>query len=193
MASAILVLSLIRPGIAGAQYYSDNGNGSELVVDKKVKWLESKTFWENISAEQKILVDGEVVDFKIIVENSGNVTLTNVEVTDNLPDYLTVIYHPGTKESDKKIVWKIDSLNPGEKKDYQIRAKINGAENLAKMTKSTNNAEARAGDNWDKDTASYWIAPKAMPKTGGNLIVETTLGLTVGLAALGMRKLARGY
>jgi len=69
-----------------------------------------KTPGLNISKElaegqRNLVIPGETVKYKIVVENNGEIELTNVEITDSL---------------DSSWIQTIDKLNPGESKEYEF-------------------------------------------------------------------------
>ncbi len=195
-AIAILSLSLFNPNKAYSQYYSSTETKKEISVDKKLRGINQREYIDNITASNKTFFEKDVVEFQIKVENIGNQTLNNVKVKDTLPNYLALIFYPGTFNSENnQIEWNIDTLNPGEVKKYLIRAKIQNSDQLsASLTKKTNRVNVNVENLNDSDTASYFIGRPIVPDTGASdVIIKTILVALAGTGGLYFRKLARGY
>ena len=130
------------------------------------------------------------------MENTGDVDLKNIKVTDNLPPFLKLIFFPGNfDETNNKVEWTIDELNVGESKDYLIRAKIDQSEYVKTLAKETNAAKVCVDEICDKDDASYFIGNGvSIPNTGDTgLLIKTGIVLSLGLGGFLFRKYARGY
>lgn len=194
-AVAILSLSLFNPFKAYGQYYSQTENIKELSVDKKLRYIDQNEYVDNIEASKKTFFEKDIVEFQIRIENIGNETLTNIKVKDNLPKYLSLIFYPGTfNKTENMVEWTIDKLDPGQSKEYLIRAKIQNATKISALTKQTNRAEAKVDNLSDSDNASYFIGKTTVPATGASDIVLKTIlvALTAG-SGFYFRKKARGY
>jgi len=151
-----------------------------------------------LNSERKVFVEGNFIDFNIVIENSGSEKLNQVEVKDILPKYLELVFYPGTYDKDTNVItWNFYDFNPGALKTYLIRARVKGLPTSkdGKTTfKLTNRSEVRSGDLFDSDTASFYVETKTTPSTGNEgLILQTILLATTAVGALGVRKLARGY
>ncbi len=186
----------IFSGLAGkvmAQYTYGGGSVKSIVIDKKVGQLGINQYLDNISYNQKIFFENEIVEYKVRVENTGNESLQNIKVKDFLPSYLVLILYPGQK--DKNLVtWEISTLGPGESREYLIKAKVEELSSGFGRKMLTNKAEVRVGDLYDSDTASFFIGNKEVPETGGTSVFSISLILlsSIGLAIV-IRKLARGF
>lgn len=181
-----------------AQYYGSNTSNPKITVDKKVRPINDSTFYDNIDPSKKVFFEGEQIEFKIVVENTGNQTLTNVKLIDLLPKYLNLIFYPGVNnKTDNNIVENIGSLEPGKSKEYLIRATISNLPTstvVDKRIQEINKVNATSDQASDNDQASYFVALKSMPATGANdILIKTVLVTMSGLTALGLRKLSRGY
>lgn len=192
--STLLALSFLLSGgnTVAAQYYQPSEDKKEVVVDKLIKFNEN--YIDNISASQKVFVNGESIDFKIKIYNSGNVDLFNITVEDKLPKYLAVLIHPGTYDkTSSKISWKIDKLVAGETKEYYVKSRISNYE-LAAELDQINFVDAKNDMVYDSDKATYVIGGKQMPVTGSlSLIIGSVLSLTMLGGGIGFRKYSRGY
>lgn len=196
-ATAILVLSLISPSKVGAQYYNQGEVKKSILIDKKIRNITENKFFDNIDATQKTFYEGDILEFSIKVENTGNETLTDIKSRDILPKYLDLIFYPGEyKKEENTIEWSIDKLDPGQNKSYLIRARVKNTSSLEtkETVKLTNIAESSANDIFDKDNASYFVGGKSIPATGDNTLIIKTISITLVCASgLFLRKLARGY
>lgn len=192
---AILSLSFLVPKKAYSQYYSANENIKQISIDKKLREVNQNEYVDNITASKKTFFEKDIIEFQVKVENIGNETLNNIQVRDNLPNYLGLIFHPGTfDDGNNQINWTIKSLNPGEVKKYLIRAKIQNSVDINHLTKETNKVEVSVDDLGDSDTASFFIGKIIVPDTGASdTIVKTVLIALVATSGFYFRKLARGY
>ena len=181
-----------------AQYYGGNGNNPKVTIDKKVRPITDSTFYDNVDPGKYVFVEGDQIEFKLVVQNTGNSTLTNVKVTDFLPKYLNLIFYPGTLDvNSNEVITQVGNLDPGVSKEYIIRATISDvpASSVSyKKLQMTNKASVNTDQTGDSDNASYFISLKSMPNTGSNdLLVESFVVTVTGISAFGLRKLARGY
>lgn len=194
-AIAILFFSLFRPLKAYGQYYSTVENQKEISIDKKVRAIADSQYFDNIEASRKTFFEGDIIEFQIKVENTGSETLNNVKVKDNLPKYLGLIFNPGTfNQNENTIEWVIDKLDPGQAKEYLIRAKIKDSTDLRVVTKQTNKSEAKVDNLIDNDNSSYFIGKTIVPDTGAaDMIVKTIFVTLIAGSGFYFRKLARGY
>jgi uncharacterized repeat protein (TIGR01451 family) len=194
-AIAILFFSLFSPLKAYGQYYSQSENNKEISIDKKIRAIGDTQYFDNIEASRKTFFEKDVIEFQIKVENTGKETLNNIKVRDTLPKYLGLIFNPGTfNEKGNLVEWTIDKLDPGQSKEYLIRAKIKDSTKISVLTKETNNVEAKVDNLSDSDNASYFIGKNTVPNTGASdLIVKTILVTLTASGGFYFRKLARGF
>ena len=175
-----------------AQYYQTNEDKKEIVIDKLIKF--SENYIDNVSASQKVFVNGDMVDFKIKIYNSGKIDLYDVAVEDKLPKYLAVLIHPGSyNKVDSKINWTIDKLAAGETREYFVKSRISNYD-LVSQLDQINFVDAKNDSVYDSDKASYVIGGKQMPVTGSfSLLLGSVLSLTMLGGGIGIRKYSRGY
>ncbi len=137
----------------------------ELQIDKEVWDPDNSKFVDNLGIENHKFTTAEIVTFRLIIKNVGEETLNQIEVTDNLPDFLFFIEGETGR-------FKIDKLNPGESFEKTFKAQVKSESQLTVPTICVvNTAEARAGDEHDKDTAQLCLTKKVLgittlPKTG---------------------------
>jgi uncharacterized repeat protein (TIGR01451 family) len=196
--SAVVLVSFLNVKTILAQSYSQGGGGQKITVDKKIRPINDSTFYDNIDPAKKVFVDGEQLEFKITVENSGSETLYNIELKDVLPKYLSLLFYPGVyNKTNNDIVANIDQLDPGQSKDYYIRAYISNVPTstvAGTRILQINRVNVSNGSVSDSDQAQYYIAANVVPGTGADdLMAKTAAILLVTISAVGLRKLARGY
>lgn len=181
---------------AMAQYYSQGESKYSIVVDKTISDIKDQNYYDNIASNKKIFREKDQIDFRIVVENTGNTSLQNIKLTDTLPKYLQVINSFGSQK-DNRVETTIDNLEVGQTKTYNIRATIANtpAESYADQKWQLTNRVCVSNDKAnDCDNASYFVGGKVIPVTGNETLILQTLimGLT-GISALGLKRLIRGY
>ena len=194
IAALAVLFSSLFPIKAGAVDYSNEDHRKELLIDKKLRSIHDSEYKDNISSSERVFFEGDVIEFKIKVENTGTGILKNIKVTDNLPPFLKLIFNPGSVNSNK-VEWTIDELKAGESKDYLIRAKIDKSKDVKTLTKETNVTEVRVDELGDRDDASYFIGDGvSIPNTGdAGLLIKTGIVLSSAIGGFLLRKRARGY
>ncbi|HNZ84300.1 MAG TPA: hypothetical protein PKZ29_00150 [Candidatus Woesebacteria bacterium] len=202
--AAIMAGSLVSPALVKADSYTSVDNRKTLSIDKKIRYIFSANYVDNISSSTKVFTQGDIVEFKIKVTNTGTTNMRNIKVTDQLPPFLKLIFFPGSyNKTDNKVEWTIDELNAGHSQEFLIRAKIDQATEVKTLTKETNVAIAKVDEISEKDDAVYYIGSPSAQTKGGQIIVPETgnVGLifqtggviSLGLAGLALRKKIRGY
>lgn len=63
---------------------------------------------------------GKNADYQITVTNPGDVTLTDVVVTDQAPSATSIVAANGAKINGNQAVWKMRELKPGEKANFSL-------------------------------------------------------------------------
>ncbi len=202
----VFSLFILNPISAKADSYSNDDNRKTLSIDKKIRPFSWSHYVDNISSNTKVFYDGEIIEFKIKVTNTGTTNMKNIKVSDNLPPFLKLIFFPGTYNStDNKIEWTINELNAGHSQEFLIRARIDKANEVYTLTKETNVAVASVDEITEKDDAIYYIKagqvstvepPKTvvLPETGSmSLVLETIGAIGVGLSGFALRRKIRGF
>lgn len=117
------------------------------------------------------------VNFKIAVTNNSNVAISNVKVTDTIPQYTTFVSGPGNFDSNSQtLTFTIDSLNSGETQTFDVTVKTVGSNALPNdngITCVTNIAKATIESQTVQDTAGFCIQKQVLggPVTKGGLPV----------------------
>lgn len=201
--STVLIVSLwgalcLFPNVSQAQYYSQGNNNFNVTIDKKIRPITDVNYYDNIPASQKVFIEKDQMDFELIVENTGNQTLTNLTVKDTLPKYFTPQLYFGTFDKNSDVIQtQIDSLGVGESKVFNIRGIVSNlpASDWAnQLVKLTNRADVYNNNASDTDYASYFAEKRVNPVTGADsLVLGSLVSLTMLTTAFGLRKVARGY
>ena len=188
----MLLTALVFPSGVFADAYSQGEVNYNISIDKKIRPINDSNFYDNIGKDQKIFVNDDVIDYRIVVENTGKDILYNLVVTDFYPVVNQIILAPGEiNKTNRQIVWKIDTLNPGESKTFTVRAKVI---NSSTWKSQTNVVQVKNNNVYDKDTATFYLNGKVIPVTGNSdLVVKSGIVLSLSVLALALRKVARGY
>ncbi len=184
--------ALVFPSGVLADAYSQGEVNYNISIDKKIRPINDSNFYDNIDRDQKVFVNDDIIDYRIVVENTGKDILYNLTVTDYYPIVNQIILAPGEiNKSSRQIVWKIDQLAAGESKTFTIRAKVI---NSSTWKSQTNVVEVRNNYVYDKDTATFYLNGKVIPVTGNtDLVVKSGIVISLSVIALALRKFARGY
>ena len=190
--SLALMAALVFPSGILADSYSQEKVEYKVSIDKKIRPINDDKYYDNISRDQKVFVSDDLMDFNIVVANTGKDILYDLVVTDYYPVVNQIILAPGEiNKENRTVTWKISSLGVGETRSFNLRAKVATDSAAAAQT---NVATVKNNHVSDRDTATFYITKKTTPKTGSNdLLVKSVIMTSVALAALGIRKLARGY
>jgi uncharacterized repeat protein (TIGR01451 family) len=180
-----------------AQYYSQEEGNPRIIIDKQIRPITDDKFYDNLTTDQKLFIEGDTLEFKIRIENSGNQTLNNVKLTDNLPKYLSLMFYPGVfDKTSNSIEADIGTLNAGQFKEYIIRAKVVDlpVANIACENQQINKAKVVSDTASDSDEAKYMTACKVVPTTGPNdMAVKTLIIVVMTMIGVCFRKYSRGF
>ena len=187
-----LLTALVFPSGVFADAYSQGEVNYNISIDKKIRPINDSNFYDNIGQDQKVFVNDDVIDYRIVVENTGKDILYDLVVTDYFPVVNQIILAPGEiNKTNRQITWKIEKLNAGESKTFTVRAKV---VNSSTWKSQTNVVEVKNNNVYDKDTATFYLNGKVIPVTGNaDLVVKSGIALSLSVIALAMRKVARGY
>lgn len=188
----LFLFSLNMKSVSGYEY-GGPGPSRQIIIDKQLKPNSWSNWQDNLSAVLFTFIANDIIDFKIIVKNSGEDQLKNIQLTDYLPDYLNFLSATtGYTKNNQEISWKIDSLSAGAEQVYLIQAQVVGSDQLKdkggfcltnKSTVKTETGEA------DEDTAEFCLESKVLgaqtlPQAGVNLWV--VISILIGISGLGL-------
>jgi len=182
-----------------ADMYGETGEQPQIIVDKKVKPIKGETWFDNLSSDEAGFAAKSLVFFKVIVKNSGEKELNNITVVDTLPSYVNFVLGPGTYNKDnRQIEWKIDKLVMGEAKEFFIRVQVFSADQIPNKTAFpvVNRVKASSDNVNDEDTSQFFIDTRilgeTLPKAGADLVLVTTIALSLAGMGIFARKFGRG-
>lgn len=107
-------------------------------------------FVENLTVNDPRFAPREEVNFKISIKNTGNSDITNLNIVDTFPQFLTFVAGVGVANvGASQINFMVGKIAAGQTLDYVITAKIADAGSLPNnqaVTCVTNNVTATASD-----------------------------------------------
>jgi uncharacterized repeat protein (TIGR01451 family) len=131
-----LILSFALAGQAqaatGTNCTSSYGGGykttescTTITIDKKVQKPGTKDFVDGLSENDPKYQENQEVLFKIVILNTGANKLTDVVVTDTLPQFVTFVAGPGSYDKGtNKLTFTIPSLESGQSQTMEVKTKI---------------------------------------------------------------------
>lgn len=134
--STVAFLLTLNTGVALADYGSSQcqpiyGGGEscattpQLEINKTVQNPQTKLFVDNLSVSDPKFSTGKTVTFKITVKNTSNSKLTDLTITDILPDFVDFASGVGSFDSKTKtLTIKLDKLDSNEARDFFVLAKV---------------------------------------------------------------------
>ena len=222
---ASLILSLAAVAIvANSSFAAGESNcqivygGGEVCPPKQVKFVINKqvqnvgkgggNFVENLTINDPRFAPNQNINFKIIIENTGDTDITNLNVVDNFGEFLSFVAGVGnTNVGAKQISYIVGKLEKGKKMEFLITAKTAESDKLPAnqaITCVTNNVNAQAPDGVSaEDNAQVCIEKqvlgaqptpqifekptiKELPPTGPELGLLAAL-IPTGLAGIYLR------
>lgn len=195
--------------------------GGEVCPEEHVKFTINKqvqapskggAFVENLTINDPRLTPAQNVNFRIIIENTGDKDITDLNVVDTFPEFLSFVAGVGnTNVGAKEVKFIVGKLAKGEKRELLITAKTAEANKLPAnqaITCVTNNARATTPDGVSaEDNAQVCIEKqvlgvqptpqvfekvplKQIPPTGPELSALFAL-IPAGLSGIYLRRKAR--
>ena len=192
--------------------------GGGQVCAKSVKFTLNKlvqsagkggAFVENLNINDSKFSAGQTINFKIVVTNTGSTTITNLSVVDSFPQFIGFVSGAGNFDANsKKLSFTIDSLNPGQSREFIVTGKVVNEELLPSSASTTcvintvraiDNSGATADDSAQaciqKNVISTTSSPevfqkvpvKQVPATGPELYSLIAL-IPTGLAGVMLRR-----
>lgn len=105
--------------------YAATQSCTNITIDKKVQKPGSKDFVDGLSGNDAKYNPGQEVNFQITVQNVGSDKITNLVVTDTLPQFVTFVAGPGSYDKNaNKLTFVVASLESGQSQTIYIKTKI---------------------------------------------------------------------
>jgi uncharacterized repeat protein (TIGR01451 family) len=132
---------------------------------------------DNLTVNDPRLTPGQNVNFKIVIENTGNSDIKNLNVVDRFPQYLSFVAGVGNANAGaSEVNFVIGELKKGQKVEYVITAKAADANSLPNnqaVTCVTNNVRATSPDGQEaSDNSQVCIEKQVLGVTPAPQIME---------------------
>lgn len=187
----LILLSFLVVPLVSAQYTPPQPTpSSKFLIDKKIFNPQTQQYVDNLARDQYLFIPNQIVDFQLVITNTGNQDLYAIDITDQLPAELSYV-SGGYINKGGQIYFYIDKLSPGQSLTYLIKAKVSINQDTIGIICPANLAQAQTGSLLDQDTSTFCIqhiinkqvpSVEQLPKTGLPLIAWSLAGLLpVGL------------
>src|SRR3989338_8635645 len=161
----------------------------ELFIDKMVLNPATNVFVDHLGPTDPKYRPLQIITFEIRVENSGEETLSEVNVTDKLPDFVDYMSGPGTFNKDGKTVnFTVENLEPGESETFNIKARASHQAVLPEEKNvicPVNEVEAETTDRQEEDKSQFCIEKEMevpqVPEAGADPIILSGLASALSL------------
>lgn len=154
--AGILSFSLLFVPFAFAQTYENPGiTSSILSINKTVQKPGSSSFVENLGTNDPKYAPGATVPFQIVVTNTGTTTLSNIQVQDHFPQFLT-----NASDNTASAAASIRSLAPGQSEVITLTGRVASTSALPvdqRVFCLVNRATAISGDQTSTDNAQLCV------------------------------------
>ncbi|MCL4353627.1 DUF11 domain-containing protein [Patescibacteria group bacterium] len=145
-------------------------------INKTVQDPQTGNFVDNLSINDPKYTPGQNVTFQIAVTNTGNTSLSNIDVSDIFPQFVDFVSGPGNFDAkSKNLSFTIDQLDPNQTKTYTVVGKISS--NLPQNASTlcvVNQAVAAAGNSQSQDNAQFCIQNQIATTKGGLPVMPPT-------------------
>lgn len=175
--TATLFLSAAQVAAAGGQSSCQIVYGGGEVCQEQIKFTINKLvqkpndgYVENLNVNDPRYGANQNVNFKIVIENTGDKDIANLNVVDTFPSLLTFVSGAGTPNADgSQINFTVGKLQAGKIVEYVLTAKTAAADKLPtdkNITCVTNNVKATSTDgSVATDNSQVCIEKSGTPTT----------------------------
>lgn len=144
-------------------------------LDKQVqKPSKGGEFINNLGVNDEKYTPGSNIVFRIIIKNTGDKAIENINVVDTLPDHLTWV--SGGRNNGKQVTYTLQKLDPGKSHTGTITVKVadsNGLPNDKQVICVVNNVKATQNGHSATDSSQVCI-DKGQPQKDGGPVVQQT-------------------
>lgn len=157
-------------GVPCTTTYGNPCESKKIMINKMVQNPKDGNFVDNLGTNDPKFGPEQSVNFRITVTNTGNTLLSDVDVIDTLPSYVTFTSGAGNfDQATKKLRFHVKDLKAGESREFTITAKTVKASDLPKnqgITCVTNHVFAGANGMEATDNAAFCIQTQKTTKGG---------------------------
>ena len=145
--------TLIKLGVAKFNYIIGEGTFNDDINTDLVFKVESSPDLSNFKLEaidenSGVLRLGDVIEYKLVVENTGDMDAPSVEIKSNLSEYVDIIKDSITHSGEYKgssVLWNIDNIEINKPKTFSFKARVK--DDLAGEELITNHSTLKYGSN----------------------------------------------
>lgn len=99
----------------------------QFALDKKVlSPSKGGVFVDNLQTNDARFQAGSNIEYKIIVTNTGDKKISNITVTDTLPQHVTYVSGGSYDNASRKVTYTIKDLDKGAKSELALTVKVDG-------------------------------------------------------------------
>lgn len=196
--TTLIFSSFFAVSSVSAQYTPPQPTPSnKFLIDKKIFNPQTGQYVDNLSRDQYLFIPNQMVDFQLVVTNTGNQDLNTIDVTDQLPVELSYV-SGGSINKGGQIHFSIDKLLPNQSQTLLLKTKVNINEDKTGIICPVNLAQVQTGSLLDQDTSTFCIQQninkqvppvEQLPKTGLPLVAWSLVGFLP--TGFGLRRFTR--
>jgi uncharacterized repeat protein (TIGR01451 family) len=170
-----VVTNVFAAGTSNCQFIYGGGEVCEEQLKFTINKLVQKVnkggeYVENLTINDPRIGPGQNVNFKIVIENTGNTDIKNLNVVDTFPQFLSFVSGVGNASAGaKQVNFVVGELKKGQKVEYVLTAKAADASALPNnqaVTCVTNNVKATSTDGQEaSDNAQVCIEKQVLGAT----------------------------
>lgn len=171
-----------QPIYGGGQTCVQAGN---IIINKQVQNPKTNDFVDNLGVNDPKFSPEQLVNFKIMITNTGGTTMSQVDIKDLFPQFVNFAAGAGSFDSNTKTFsFSIQNLNPGEQRIFVVSGKVVSNDQLPsdKGIVCVVNQVAASSDNQKSQDNSEFCIQKAVvtsaPTTKGGLKVFPSPSVT---------------
>lgn len=154
-----------------------------ITVNLQVKNPDTNQYVDNLSATEGLFEPGEAVSFRMQVSNTGTRVISDLTVTDVLPQYIDFVRGDGNFDrNSRNFRFTIDELGSEENRVYFLEGRIANRNSLPNTKEATciyNQVAVRFGNNTSQDNARLCIAGTNGATPAPTRAAETKGGTTI--------------